>query len=119
MKLLMLVFLILTMIVSCGNDKTTDPFVPIDVANLVGTWNGTYSLTYNAGTDSARIYEVEAQILFATDNTLNDILHKLVFVKHVISHHPCLDVKVFQKFSAVTGVFSQYHIHFFQYSDGP
>ncbi len=65
MKLLMLVLLLITMIVSCGSDKTTDPFVPIDAANLIGTWNGSYALTYDAGTDSARTYEVEAQIIFA------------------------------------------------------
>jgi hypothetical protein len=64
MKRVMLVLLLITVIVSCGSDKATDPFIPIDPANLIGTWEGSYALTYNAGTDSARTLEGKAGIYF-------------------------------------------------------
>lgn len=65
MKRVTLMLLLIIVIASCGSDKATDPFVPIDPANLLGSWDGTYALTYNTGTDSAHTYEVEVQIIFA------------------------------------------------------
>lgn len=64
MKHVMLALVLIAGIVGCGSDKTTDTFVPIDPAWLIGPWAGNYALTYDAGTDSARTYEVEIQIVF-------------------------------------------------------
>ena len=75
MKRVLLSLLLLT-IVSCDSDKCcdsdrpADTFVPIDIQQLIGRWEGTYALTYDTGTDSARTNEVDMWIVF-TDTSFS------------------------------------------------
>ena len=62
-------FLLLLMgFVGCDSDKPTKPFVPIETQQLIGRWDGSYSLTYNAGTDSSYTFQTDIWVVF-TDSS--------------------------------------------------
>jgi hypothetical protein len=63
-----LCLVILMGVVGCGSDKSTEPFVPIKTEQLVGRWEGSYSLTYNTGTDSSYTFQTDMWIVF-TDSS--------------------------------------------------
>ncbi|MFQ6008394.1 MAG: hypothetical protein ACE5K8_05505, partial [Candidatus Zixiibacteriota bacterium] len=55
-------------VVGCSSDKSTEPFVPINPEQLIGRWEGSYSLTYNASTDSSYTFQTAVWIVF-TDSS--------------------------------------------------
>lgn len=63
-----LLLIILMGVVGCGSDKSTEPFVPIKTEQLVGRWEGSYSLTYNAGTDSSYTFQTEMWVVFSNSS---------------------------------------------------